>query len=79
MVPENPNQIPDPNLDFDLVTYDLMGNRTSRIESGQLMGLLDLRDNEIPKILKQLDEFVINFSTEFNRIHNKGSGYPPTE
>ena len=40
------------------------------IPSGELRGLLDLRDTELPKLTDQLDNFVFTYANEFNSIHN---------
>jgi flagellar hook-associated protein 1 FlgK len=51
----------------------------SELESGKLNGLLKIRDETIPRMLQQLDQFSATFRNEFNRIHNKGSGFPPPQ
>ncbi|NLZ55035.1 MAG: flagellar hook-associated protein FlgK [Thermoanaerobacteraceae bacterium] len=43
-----------------------------RILSGELKGLLDLRDDKIHNYLDKLNEFTQTFVDEFNAIHQKG-------
>jgi flagellar hook-associated protein 1 FlgK len=45
--------------------------------SGQLRGLLDLRDEELPKIYDQLGEFTSRAVDQLNAAHNAASAYPP--
>ncbi|MBL0319468.1 MAG: flagellar hook-associated protein FlgK [Alphaproteobacteria bacterium] len=49
---------------------------TTTLKSGKLMALLDLRDNEIPKILDQLDSLARQLADGMNAIHNDGVGFP---
>ncbi len=51
--------------------------REINFTSGRLMGLVELRDTELPKTLEQLDEFARTLADEFNAIHNDGAGFPP--
>ncbi|MFN9711355.1 MAG: flagellar hook-associated protein FlgK, partial [Alphaproteobacteria bacterium] len=45
--------------------------------SGQLLGLLDLRNEELPKIYDQLGEFTSRAVDQLNAAHNAASAYPP--
>ncbi|MBI4239274.1 MAG: flagellar hook-associated protein FlgK [Deltaproteobacteria bacterium] len=47
---------------------------TSRINGGELKGLLDLRDTTIPSYQTQLDELAYELATEFNTVHLTGFG-----
>lgn len=70
----------DGTLDTDypktVVTGGTGAEVTTEIRSGKLKGLLELRDQEIPAVLDQLDEFASTLRDVFNAIHNDGSGYP---
>ncbi|MFO1014496.1 MAG: flagellar hook-associated protein FlgK [Caulobacteraceae bacterium] len=46
------------------------------IISGELKGLLELRDKELPRISDQLGELVTRAVQEFNRAHNASSSVP---
>ncbi|WP_397404232.1 flagellar hook-associated protein FlgK [Phenylobacterium sp.] len=48
-----------------------------QLMSGQLRGLLDLRDEELPKIYDQLGEFTSRAVDQLNAAHNAASAYPP--
>ncbi|MFN7039096.1 MAG: flagellar hook-associated protein FlgK [Alphaproteobacteria bacterium] len=50
---------------------------TSLIKSGEIAALQELRDVSIPNIIDQLDNLAAKISSEFNKIHNSGSGFPP--
>ncbi|MFM9891153.1 MAG: flagellar hook-associated protein FlgK [Rickettsiales bacterium] len=52
-------------------------NVTSRLTSGKLNGLQQLRDNILPQVLSQLDELANGLRNSVNAIQNAGSGYPP--
>jgi flagellar hook-associated protein 1 FlgK len=54
------------------VNHDI---KTSLV-SGKIKGLLDLRDNEIPDMLDQLDQLAARLRDEMNKLHNSGSGMP---
>ena len=61
----------------DINTVDVNGNLTnitSKISSGKLRGLLDMRDTEITDTLDQIDRLAAGFVQEFNRIHEQGVG-----
>lgn len=48
----------------------------ARITSGEIRGLLDLRDKELPALGDQLSEFVTRAVDELNRAHNAASAVP---
>lgn len=48
----------------------------ARITSGELRGLIDLRDRELPALGDQLSEFVTRAVDELNRAHNAASAVP---
>jgi flagellar hook-associated protein 1 FlgK len=48
----------------------------ARITSGELRGLIDLRDSELPALGDQLSEFVTRAVDELNRAHNAASAVP---
>lgn len=50
---------------------------TSTLNSGSLKALVEIRDTEIPQLTAQLDEMVDTFTTEFNKVHSRGSSFPP--
>ncbi len=50
---------------------------TSKVSSGKLAGLLQMRDTEIPNLLGQLDNITTNLTNAANAIQNNGSGFPP--
>lgn len=49
----------------------------ARLTSGEIKGLLDLRDRELPAIGAQLAEFVSQAVDELNRAHNAAAAVPP--
>lgn len=48
----------------------------ARITTGEIRGLLDLRDTELPALGDQLSEFVTRAVDELNRAHNAASAVP---
>ena len=61
------------------ITVTLPGSTSSvstRITSGEIRGLLDLRDKELPALSEQLSEFVTRSVDELNRAHNASSAVP---
>jgi flagellar hook-associated protein 1 FlgK len=62
------------------VTAVPAGSSTSQpiqINSGELRGLMDLRDRELPKLYDQLVEFVSRATEQLNAAHNDSTAYPP--
>jgi flagellar hook-associated protein 1 len=51
-------------------------NQPIQLTSGELRGLMDLRDVELPKISDQLGEFVSKAVDQLNAAHNAASAYP---
>ena len=49
---------------------------TTELASGQLKGLVDLRDSVLTDLQSQIDELSSQLRDEFNRIHNQGSSFP---
>ncbi|MBI1405333.1 MAG: flagellar hook-associated protein FlgK [Caulobacter sp.] len=49
----------------------------ARLSGGEIRGLLDLRDKELPAIGEQLAEFVTRAVDELNRAHNAAAAVPP--
>jgi flagellar hook-associated protein 1 len=48
-----------------------------QIASGEIRGLMDLRDEELPKLYDQLGEFVSRAVDQLNAAHNAAAAYPP--
>ncbi|NBX03159.1 MAG: flagellar hook-associated protein FlgK, partial [Alphaproteobacteria bacterium] len=49
----------------------------STITSGKIKGLIQIRDQQIPALLNQLDTLASELRDQVNAIHNVGSGFPP--
>ncbi len=49
----------------------------SKLSSGSLAGLQQLRDVQLPAVLKQLDQLAAKLRDTVNTIHNQGSSFPP--
>jgi flagellar hook-associated protein FlgK len=47
------------------------------LSAGSIDGLLQMRDNIIPKVGETIDEFAVKVASVFNEIHNKGNGSRP--
>ena len=47
-----------------------------QLTSGSLKGLMDLRDEELPKLYDQLGEFVSRAVDQLNAAHNAAAAYP---
>lgn len=65
------------------IVWEGMGNQKVRIESGELKGLLDMRDGDgkgfnyrgLPYYLNNLNEFAKGFASSFNNQHAQGVDY----
>lgn len=49
----------------------------ARITTGEIAGLLDLRDTELPALNEQLSEFVTRAVDQLNAAHNAATAAPP--
>ncbi len=49
---------------------------TKEITSGELSGLISLRDTELQDMQTQLDELAFQMTKQLNAVHNKGVNYP---
>ncbi|MDX1974758.1 MAG: flagellar hook-associated protein FlgK [Rickettsiales bacterium] len=49
---------------------------TSNISGGSLAALLQMRDQELPDLVAQLDLFATQLRDQVNATHNKGTGFP---
>jgi len=47
-----------------------------KLKSGELKGLLNLRDKDLPEIALQLGSLAAGFADELNRVHNLNSSVP---
>lgn len=50
---------------------------TSQITSGEIGGLIDLRDNVLTGAQSQLDQLANQLSDSLNAVHNQGTSLPP--
>lgn len=50
---------------------------TNNLTTGRLKALISVRDDTIPDLLAELDAFSTGLTTEFNKIHSRGSTIPP--
>ncbi len=70
---ENGNEVGTSKI---LVTAGTSDTITSYVGSGKLSGLIEMRDKQIPAIIKQLDGLAATLRDQMNIIHNTGTGYP---
>lgn len=50
---------------------------TTEFRSGQIKGLIDMRDTELPNLNGELDRLATMLSNEINAVHNDGVALPP--
>ena len=53
------------------------GPQPVTVNSGEIRGLLDLRNDKLPAIADQLGEFVSRTAQQLNAAHNASTAYPP--
>jgi flagellar hook-associated protein 1 FlgK len=71
------NQIP--GRSTDLTSGGKSADNTTTIKDGKILGLMQIRDTDIPKMLAQLDSLADGLREEVNKISNNGVGYPPPQ
>lgn len=69
-------------LDFGEITAVVSAsgarvNMTQNITSGELRGLIDLRDKDLPQLAAALGEFAAGAADALNAAHNDATAYPP--
>jgi len=52
---------------------------TNNITGGSIGALIELRDTILPNLQSEIDNLAHSLTTEFNRIHNTGTAYPPPQ
>jgi flagellar hook-associated protein 1 FlgK len=52
---------------------------TNNITGGSIGALIQLRDTTLPNLQSEIDTLAHSLTTEFNRIHNTGTAYPPPQ
>lgn len=57
--------------------YGIGFKQPIQVSSGEIAGLLDLRDNALPGMADQLGEFVSRTAEQINAAHNKSTAFPP--
>lgn len=62
---------------FPLFTAGKSSEVVSKISTGKLAALQQMRDVKFPAVLDQLDMLASRLRDNVNALHNKGSGYPP--
>lgn len=60
----------------NLITSGTRSTVSTLLTGGKLRGLQEVRDNVLPQILDQLDQFASRVRDEVNRVHNQGTGFP---
>lgn len=70
---EDGTEIGEPNI---LIGSGVEDGVVSKLKSGTLSGLQELRDNLIPEVISQLDMLASRLRDQINAIHNDGSGFP---
>ena len=60
----------------DLISAGTSETVVSLIGSGKLYGFQQMRDKQLPDILKQLDNLAAGMRDQMNIIHNTGTGFP---
>ena len=57
----------------DKVIIDISGNKVNiKPETGEIRGIMDVRDQEIPNYLDTLDDIAKSFADKFNEKHSNG-------
>ncbi len=59
-----------------IVTGGVSSAVVSQISSGDLKGLLEIRDSVLPNLAAQIDVLSNTVRDEFNRVHNRGTSFP---
>jgi len=56
------------------IIFPIHQNQKATVQSGELKGLMDIRDDFIPEIMKGLDDLAVSLVKEINSLHNNGYG-----
>lgn len=65
-----------PGTNFNAITIDGANNLTSRVTSGKLRALIDMRDVTLQNQMAQLDRAAASLMANINIQHNKGTSLP---
>lgn len=67
----------DMNVNIIAIEGGVTRNRDTKLRSGVVAALAEMRDTHLPKFLEQLDAFAHTLRAETNKLHNEGNGFPP--
>ncbi len=67
-------------LDTTKLVWDDTNTGINGLQTGQLAGLTNLRDNQLTSYMEKLDNLAVNLAQQLNAIHRQGSGLgdPPS-
>lgn len=73
------NGKPIPGRSTVLATGGKSSTISTTMKDGKIVGLMQIRDTDMPKMLAQLDSLTNSLRDEVNKISNNGVGYPPPQ
>lgn len=64
--------VKDGDIDVNNVVWADNGDNINGLRSGEILGLIDLRDNVIKSYMNQLDQIAMTIAKEVNAVHKNG-------
>lgn len=62
---------------FNSILLGGLSDLTTSVQGGELKGWIDARDNDLPDVATEVENFATTLRDSVNQIHNQGTSFPP--
>lgn len=62
---------------FNPILLNGLSDLTTTVQDGALKGWIDARDNDMPAVAAEIENFATSLRDAVNKIHNQGTAFPP--
>jgi flagellar hook-associated protein 1 FlgK len=62
---------------FNPITLGGLSDLTTSVQGGELKGWIDARDNDLPDVATEVENFATTLRDSVNQVHNQGTAFPP--
>jgi flagellar hook-associated protein 1 FlgK len=62
---------------FNSILLGGLSDLTTSVQGGELKGWIDARDNDLPDVATEVENFATTLRDSVNKIHNQGTAFPP--
>jgi flagellar hook-associated protein 1 FlgK len=62
---------------FNSILLGGLSDLTTSVQGGELKGWIDARDNDLPDVATEVENFATTLRDSVNQVHNQGTAFPP--